>query len=115
MMLSSLIAPLLFFQAVASPIASIDNCTVFPSWTITNFKSNTTDSVGTVGSASFKLTNNLSGGSDELTCTLQANYRCTIAGTPSDQNLTINVAIRASWLTFLLDKAVECPGRTAYA
>jgi hypothetical protein len=73
----------------------------------------TNDSVGAGGSASFKLVNNLSGASDELTCSLQVNYRCIIVGTPSDQNLTVNVAVRAQSLTLLLDESVECPGRAS--
>ncbi|KAK4457236.1 hypothetical protein QBC42DRAFT_157361, partial [Cladorrhinum samala] len=87
-------------------------CTDYPSWTVTDFKSSTSDSVGSGGSASFTVVNNLSGARDELTCSLQVNYRCIIAGTPSDGNLTVHVAIRAGSLTFILDEAVECPGRT---
>lgn len=117
-MLSSLLTrvPLLLLllgivvsRAVA---AAVDNCTTFPSWTVSDFKSTTTDSVGTGGSASFRLVNNLTGASDELACSLQVNYRCIFAGTPSDANLTVNVAIRAQSLTLLLDETVECPGRT---
>lgn len=79
---------------------------------MTDFKSSTSDSVGSGGSASFTVVNNLSGAKDELTCALQVNYRCIITGTPSDGNLTVHVAIRAGSLTFILDEAVECPGRT---
>ncbi|KAB5569957.1 hypothetical protein GE09DRAFT_691809 [Coniochaeta sp. 2T2.1] len=112
-MLSSLLAAaiLLLLGAVASASRSVGNCTTFPSWTVSEFKSTTNDSVGAGGSASFKLANNLTGAVDELTCSLQVNYRCILAGTPSDKNLTVNVAIRAGSLTLLLDESVECPGR----
>jgi hypothetical protein len=119
-MLSHLLAPallLLVGSALAAPLDAIDECTTFPTWTVTGFKSNTSDSVGAannnaaLGSASFTLTNDLTGATDALTCSLQVNYRCIIAGTPSDGNLTVNVAVRAGSLTLLLDEAVECPGR----
>ncbi|KAK3364588.1 hypothetical protein B0T25DRAFT_598913 [Lasiosphaeria hispida] len=113
-MLSSLIAPFLFLVgAFAAPTGDADNCTTFPSWTITDFKSVVNDTVGSGGKASFKLANDLSGTSDELACNLQVNYRCIITGTPSDTNLTVHVGVRAGSLTLLLDKVVECPGRTA--
>ncbi|KAH8909404.1 hypothetical protein BR93DRAFT_935167 [Coniochaeta sp. PMI_546] len=115
-MLSSLLVPivvLLGVGALAFPAEEVDNCTTFPSWTISDFNSTTKDTVGAGGSASFKLVNNLTGASDELTCSLQVNYRCIFAGTPSDKNLTVNVAVRAESLTLLLDETVECPGRTS--
>ncbi|OIW33153.1 hypothetical protein CONLIGDRAFT_163372 [Coniochaeta ligniaria NRRL 30616] len=113
-MLSSLLHPvLLALLVLASPTAAVNNCTTFPSWTISDFKSTTTDSVGSGGSASFKLVNNLTGASDSLNCSLQVNYRCIFAGTPSDANLTVNVAVRAESLTLLLDESVQCPGRTS--
>lgn len=90
-----------------------DACTALPSWTVSSFHSTTTDSTGSGGSATFNLTNDLTGASDNITCTLQVNYRCDITGTPTDGNLTINVAIRAQALTLLLDEVVQgCPGRT---
>ncbi|KAB5515470.1 hypothetical protein GE09DRAFT_1231255 [Coniochaeta sp. 2T2.1] len=103
-MLSSLLAATIFLLlgAVVSASRSVGNCTTFPSWTVSDFKSTTNDSVGAGGSASFKLANNLTGA---------VNYRCILAGTPSDKNLTVNVAIRAGSLTLLLDESVECPGR----
>ncbi|KAK4184812.1 hypothetical protein QBC35DRAFT_39273 [Podospora australis] len=117
----SLIPPILFLfaGAIASPVAvpqsraPIDYCanTTSITWTIADFKSNVSDTVGTGGTASFKLINQLTGDTDELTCKLQVNYRCIIAGTPSDQNLTIHVGVRAGSLTLGLDKIVECPGR----
>lgn len=111
-MLSSLFVPAFFLLgAAASPLVEFDACTTFPSWTITNFSSLAPDSVGSGGKASFKLTNNLTGATDELSCPLQVNYRCIINGTPSDKNLTVHVAVRAQSLTLLVDKAVECPGR----
>lgn len=121
-----ILLPLAVFlpEAVAShptsngklPAAAADECTTFPSWTVTGFRSNSTDAVGGSGArASFTLTNNLSGTTDELACDLQVNYRCVIAGTPSDEGLTVHLAIRADSLTFQLAKVVaECPGRTTY-
>ena len=117
-MLSSLLLPLLLCTggALASPWRAFDNCTAatapFPSWTISGFRSNTSDSVGSGGSASFRLVNDLTGAGDDLSCGLEVNYRCVFAGTPSDANLTVNVAVRAESLTLLLDEAVDCPGRT---
>ncbi|KAK3989112.1 hypothetical protein QBC44DRAFT_224093, partial [Cladorrhinum sp. PSN332] len=88
------------------------NTDTYPSWTVTEFNSKTSDSVGSGGSANFTVINNLSGAKDELTCSLQVNYRCIITGTPSDKNLTVHVAVRAGSLTFILDESFECPGRT---
>jgi len=114
-MLSSLFVPALFFLgALAAPLVEVDACATFPSWTITNFTSNAPDTVGSGGKASFKLTNNLTGASDELSCPLQVNYRCIISGIPSDKDTTVHIAVRAQSLTLLVDKAVECPGRTTY-
>ena len=101
----ALLLPLLTAAAAADP------CTTFPSWTISDFHSNTTDSVGAGGSASFTLVNNLTNATDALSCPLQVNYRCIFAGVPSDANLTVNVAVRAESLTLLLDESVLCPGR----
>ncbi|KAK5659926.1 hypothetical protein OQA88_13390 [Cercophora sp. LCS_1] len=100
--------------AVAAPAAvDVDYCTTFPTWSVTDFFSDTTDSVGSGGKATWKLINNLSGASDEMTCTLQVNYRCIVTGTPSDKDLTVHVAVRSGTLTFILDKEVDgCPGRT---
>jgi hypothetical protein len=120
-MLSSFVASVLAISAFTGPTwasptkgsTAVDNCTSFPSWTIESFNSTTTDSTGTGGSASFVLTNDLTGASDELKCSLQVNYRCIISGTPTDKNVTINVAIRAGSLTILVEEVVEgCPGRT---
>lgn len=112
-MLSSLAAPtlLLLFGELALP-ARADDCTTFPSWTIKHFRSNATDAVGSDGTASFSLTNNLSGVTDDLKCKLEANYRCTIAGTPSDKNLTVTFAIRTASLQISLDEVLNCPDRT---
>ncbi|KAK0725888.1 hypothetical protein B0H67DRAFT_659804 [Lasiosphaeris hirsuta] len=114
MMLSSLIAPFLFLVgAIAAPTGEADNCPTLPIWTVTDFKSVVNDTVGSGGKASFKLANDLSGTSDELSCNLQVNYRCIITGTPSDTNLTVYVGVRAGSLALVLDKVFECPGRTA--
>lgn len=113
-MLSPLVAPvllLLFGELVL--VAKADDCTTFPSWTIKHFRSNTSDTVGNDGTASFSLTNNLSGVTDDLRCKLEANYRCTIVGTPSDKNLTVTFAIRSASLQFSLDEVLDCPNRTA--
>ena len=95
--------------------ARADDCTTFPSWTVQDFRSNATDTVGSGGVASFTIINNLSGAVDELRCDLQVNYRCIITGTPSDANLTVHVAVRSQSLILGLDKVVAgCPGRTTY-
>lgn len=119
-MLSRLLPILLALAAavasspVPAAVAVVDYCAGNTSltWTIADFKSNSTDSVGSGGTASLKLTNNLTGDTDELTCSLQVNYRCIFAGTPSDRNLTIHLGIRAESLTLGVDKTVDCPGRT---
>ena len=95
-------------------VTRADDCTKFPSWTIKDFKSNTSDSVGNTGTASFSLTNNLRNTTDQLSCKLEANYRCTIVGTPSDKKLTVDIAIRSAALTLALDEEIECTGKTSY-
>lgn len=116
-MLSSLAAPILLLSwsggALALPAAAADDCTTFPSWTIKDFRSSSSDTVGNDGTAEFTLINNLDDTSDDLTCTLEANYRCTIVGTPTDANLTVTIAIRSASLTLTLDKVLECPDRTS--
>jgi hypothetical protein len=108
-----LTASLLLLGAPATAVPVVNNaCTAdatLPSWTIKDFKSNVTDSVGAGGVASFTLTNNLTGALDQLQCDLQVNYRCIFAGIPSDKNVTVHVAVRASWLTLLVDEEVKCP------
>lgn len=107
----SLLTPILFFS-LFRPTRAVDICTTFPSWTISNFHSNTTDSVGSGGSVSFTLVNDLTEVTDKLSCSLQVNYRCIFAGTPSDRNLTVDIAVRSESLTLSLDETVNCPGRT---
>ncbi|KAK3374617.1 hypothetical protein B0H63DRAFT_525917 [Podospora didyma] len=108
MWLPSILSPALLLLQRGGP----DTCTSFPSWTVKDFNSTTSDTVGSGGAASFTLINNLSGAVDNLRCSLQVNYRCIITGTPSDKNLTVNVAVRAGALTLLLEETVDCPGRT---
>lgn len=87
--------------------------TPLPSWTVTSFSSNTTDSVGSGGAMRLQLTHNhLAGKVDDLTCSLAVNYRCVITGTPSDADLVIHVGVRAGTLTLSLDKVVSCEGAT---
>lgn len=114
-MLSSLAAPVLLFlsRALALPAGEPDACATETTWTIKDFESSTSDSVGNDGTAEFKLTNDVTNVTDELTCTLEANYRCTITGTPSDENLTVMIAIRSASLTLTLDQVVDCPDTTS--
>lgn len=110
-MLLSLIAPL--FLLLGARAAPVDSCTAFPSWTIEKFKSESNDTVGAGGTASFSITNSLTGTTDVVACKLQVNYRCIVVGTESDKNLTVHVAIRAGFVTLILDEEVhDCPGRT---
>lgn len=112
-MLSSAIGRvLLLLGGAALSVKAADNCTDFPTWTIKNFETSTSDSVGNSGKASFTLINSLTNTSDDLTCVLVANYRCEIAGTPSDKNLSIIIAIRSAALTVSLDQTLDCPDRT---
>lgn len=108
-----LVAP--FFLLLGARAAPVESCTTFPNWTIAKFKSESTDTVGAGGSASLSLTNSLTGKTDEVTCKLQVNYRCIVVGTASDKNLTVNIAIRAGFVTLVLDQEVhDCPGRTTW-
>ncbi|KAK4158878.1 hypothetical protein QBC43DRAFT_294608 [Cladorrhinum sp. PSN259] len=95
-------------------VPALEYCTKYPSWTVESFSSRTSDSVASAsgGTANFTVVNNLTGVRDELSCSLQVNYRCILEGIPSDGNLTVHVAIRAGSLTFILDESVGgCPGR----
>lgn len=111
-MLSSIAAPVLLFLGGFAVLVNADSCTEFPTWTIKDFKSSTSDSVGNDGKASFTLINSLTGASDDLTCTLEANYRCSFSGIPSDKNVTVGIAIRSAALTVSIDQVVDCPDRT---
>lgn len=113
-MLSSAIGHvLLLLGGVALSVRAADNCTEFPTWTIKDFETSTSDSVGNTGKASFTLINSLTKTSEALTCVLIANYRCEIAGTPSDKNLSIIIAIRSAALTVSLDQTLDCPDKTS--
>ncbi|KAK0620723.1 hypothetical protein B0T14DRAFT_567457 [Immersiella caudata] len=124
MTLSSFLAliTLSFPLATASPLLHLtprqtpapSPCTTYPTWSISDFASSAADAVGgSSGKASFKLTNNLSSATDEVSCSLQVNYRCIITGTPSDKDLIIHVGLRAGTLTLGLDRVVGgCPGRS---
>jgi len=106
-------SPLSASPLSASPLADPNPCTAFPAWSITDFSSSSSDSVGAGGKASFKLTNSLTAATDTITCNLQVNYRCVISGTPTDKNLIVQLALRAGTLTLQLDRVVgDCPGRT---
>ncbi|KAL1875325.1 hypothetical protein VTK73DRAFT_10109 [Phialemonium thermophilum] len=112
MMLRRLAGVLLGLAELALLVRA-DKCTTFPTWTLKDFQSNGTDSVGGNGTASFTLENDLTGTSDDISCNLQVNYRCTIEGTPSDANLTITFEIRMISITFVLDEVLSCPGKTS--
>ncbi|KAK4214936.1 hypothetical protein QBC37DRAFT_439840 [Rhypophila decipiens] len=111
------------YRACRSPAAAraqepFDVCTTYPAWTVQKFTSYSTDSVGggtdalLAGTASFYITNSLTGARDEVTCKLQVNYRCIVQGLSSDKNVTVHVAIRAGFVTLIVDEEVGgCPGR----
>ncbi len=96
---------------IPTPRQASDSCTDPPTWALTDFQSIANDTVGSGGRASLKLANTQTGAIDELSCSLQVNYRCIIRGTPSDANLTAHVSIFAHSLNLILDKVVQCPGR----
>lgn len=91
-----------------------DDCTSFPTWTMKDFKCSTSDSVGNTGRASFTLSNSLTGASDDLSCQLVANYRCSFAGTPSDKTVTVEIDVRSGALDVSIDQTVTCAGKTSY-
>jgi len=86
------------------------DCSKTPSWTVKDFKLNSRDEVGSAGKASFSFTDNLSGKTDALSCTLVANYRCQFDGTPSDPNVTINIQAMMEVLYFSVSQKLACDG-----
>ncbi|KAK4445716.1 hypothetical protein QBC34DRAFT_428881 [Podospora aff. communis PSN243] len=118
-----LISPFFTFLSLSLPLLTCSSplpqtdpspCTAYPTWSVSDFSSTAADAVGnnSGAKATFKLTNNLTSVTDEITCSLQVNYRCIINGTPSDKDLIIHLGVRAGTLTLGLDRVVAgCPGR----
>lgn len=113
-------APATLWSPRAANLEPFDSCTTYPAWTVQKFTSFSSDSVGagSVGAgvagptASFLITNSLTGTTDEVTCNLQVNYRCIVQGIKSDKNVTVHIAIRAGFVELIVDEVVSgCPGR----
>ncbi len=71
MLLSSVV---LLLAGLALASDGVD-CSKNSSWSIKDFHIKSRDEVGRNGSAAFTITDNLSGTSDPVNCTLIANYR----------------------------------------
>lgn len=93
--------------------AELADCKL-PTWTIKDVKISSYDSVGRNGTASFTFTNNMTGKSDSLNCTLVANYRCEIDGTPSESSLKINLQSQTGVLYVFVAQNQTCDGMAVY-
>lgn len=87
-----------------------DDCSKLPvpSWTISNLKIQSRDTVGNTGTAAFTLTYGLTGKSDALNCSLVANYRCEIDGPPGNKNLKVNLQVQNDVAYFSLSEQLSC-------
>ena len=107
MLWSVLASVLLHFVGL---VLSLDTnaCDNPPTWVIEDLNIKTLDEVGSSGSASFNLTNSMTGKTDSLTCALVANYRCEIDGTPSDQDVRINMQIQTDVARMSISETMHC-------
>jgi hypothetical protein len=111
-MLSSLAAfAFLSLTAFAVPLGTA-SCDKLPSWTIKDLSIKSRDEVGSSGSASFTLGYDLTGKTDKLSCTLVANYRCEIDGTPSDKSIILNLQTQMQQVYISISQSITCDGKT---
>jgi len=52
----------------------------------------------------------MTGKTDSLTCSLVANYRCEIDGTPTDQGVRINLQIQTGVARMSIGETISCDG-----
>jgi len=83
-------------------------------WAVDHLEINyTDDETVRPGNASFRLTDNLTGGGakEELSCALRSNYVCEFKGTGLDKELGIWVQLNLGVASFTLTKGLEgCEG-----
>ena len=111
-MISSIVFVVLSLASLAWSSETV-SCSKNPSWTIKNLSIKSRDEVGSAGKAVFSFTDNLTGKTDALTCTLVANYRCQFDGTPSDPSITINIQANMEVLFVSVSQKVTCDGAAA--
>jgi hypothetical protein len=86
------ILTLIFLQLVRFvPFVSGACPAAIPSWTISKLSVTFGEEVSIGGTMSFDLTNSVTNTTDALKCSLRANSRCEIAGTPTDKNIHIYI------------------------
>jgi len=112
-MISFLVVLVLGLASLALSSNAAD-CGKLPSWTIKDLKINSRDEVGSAGKAVFSFTDNQTGKSDALSCTLVANYRCQFDGTPSDPAVTINIQAMMEVMYISVTKKLTCDGAATF-
>ncbi|KAI1424630.1 hypothetical protein F5Y12DRAFT_796820 [Xylaria sp. FL1777] len=104
-----IVRPFLAMTFVSLGISSpLEPCGKLPSWTLRNLNITTRDEVGSTGTADFAFTYNLTNQTESITCPLHSNYRCTIAGTQSDNSTVIEIQIGLSMLYVSVVQVLNC-------
>jgi len=96
---------LLSSHALAAPF--IEPCPL-PTWNITNFRVTYGLEVRSQAPVTFNITNNVTGESSALSCSLRANSICEVRGTPSDQSLHITIQTSINMLFVTIEDNVSC-------
>ncbi|KAL1841796.1 hypothetical protein VTJ49DRAFT_6549 [Mycothermus thermophilus] len=60
------------------------------------------------GTASWRITNTVSGAVEELSCNLRANYICELAGTPTDPSLQVWLQINLDVARITINQSLPC-------
>lgn len=89
-----------------STLAACD--TDLPTWTIANLSVAYGAEVSTGGRASWTFSDSTTGKSDKLTCSLRANSRCEVVGTPSNPGVHIYLQISIDTTFWTVNSTWAC-------
>ncbi|KAK4210555.1 hypothetical protein QBC37DRAFT_254281, partial [Rhypophila decipiens] len=102
-------------EAVPSELCA-DSATVKDLWTVQGLKvTYASDLTRDSGKSTFKLTNTRTNFSEELSCSLRANYVCEYKGTPADPGLNIWMQLHIEKAYVTINQSYPCGASTAYA
>ncbi|KAK0634243.1 hypothetical protein B0T17DRAFT_611287 [Bombardia bombarda] len=86
---------------------SSDKCAV-PSWAVSSVNVTYSSDTYTPGTTSFKITNSLTHQAESLSCALEFNTLCQVAGTPLDDTLRIVFWINMDYAFVTFNKTWTC-------
>lgn len=91
----------------AHPMSALAGCDA-PTWTISDMKVTYGAEVSAGGKASWTFSSSLSDGSDAVSCSLRANSRCEVVGTPNDKGVHIYLQISIDTIYWTINQTLSC-------